>query len=401
MTHPESIESFDPREESWIRSLLQGRPFPWPHDFGAEDEARFLRITRDHGIQPLIQSRAAALPDIPRPVLASLREQAILEATWDSIRTEALGEVVQHAEREGIPLLVVKGSALAWSHYASPELRPRADQDLLLREEDLRRLEDFLSAHRWEESLSIDTEDIFSQTTWVTRRSGFRLAFDLHWRMSNLKPVARMFDLDSLLERSREVTAGGFRFRAPSSPDALLIATTHRVAHHPGADRVIWLYDIHLLFESLSQAEEDELWRRAVKAEATSILVDGLAAARRWFGTRESRLEMQPDPSEPTAVLLQGARRGVHDAMLSLRWAGGWRMRVRWLFRQFFPPPRYMMERYGAGSAIGLPLLYLRRIVIGISRLLRTPEEARRPSAGSSKEQSPPGAGRSTSGRPD
>ncbi len=77
---------------------------------------------------------------------------------------------------------------------------------------------------------------------------------------------------------------------------ALLLACMHRGTHrhnpyyvsgepHTGGDRLIWLYDLHLLAESFGEHDWQSFIARADAKGLRGICADGLATAHQCFAT--------------------------------------------------------------------------------------------------------------------
>jgi hypothetical protein len=164
--------------------------------------------------------------------------------------------------------------------------------------------------------------------------------------------------------------------RGTSSRHGLLLACLHRVAHHPGDERLIWLYDIHLLANRLSPIELEQLATAAADKKVCGVVRAGLSAAQDAFRT-----------SLPSAFLAQLERRSIAakepsrwfidgQSKLGVLWSdlhavAGWRDRVRLVGQHAFPSSAYMLRRYKARSRALLPALYTHRLFTGAWRWLR------------------------------
>lgn len=359
------------RLEPVIRALLRQTAAEWPADLGEEEIDGFLSFAATQGIQPLLYVTASRSGGVPPRVLEALHHAVLHETARETQRARLLATIIAAAEEAGASPLIIKGSALAYSHYQSPVLRPRSDHDILIREDELPRLDAALDARGFQRLVAIESDTLFSQRTYRQRDGAFPL--DVHWRISNLRVVADPFPFDELEKAAIEIDAGTVSFRAPAPADALLIAAVHRLAHHPGADRLIWLADLHLLFERMSPEEEERLWALAERRKVLSISRDGLNHAAGWFGTRAPRGHPWPLPvsrSEPSSALLSTGRTHLRDARLQWRWGGGWAFRARFLWDRMFPGADYLVKREGASSRLLLPYLILRRLVRGLRKLL-------------------------------
>jgi hypothetical protein len=162
---------------------------------------------------------------------------------------------------------------------------------------------------------------------------------------------------------------------------ALLIACMHRVAHvtaswgvdetrHYG-DRLIWLYDIHLLASGMSLQELTEFVRLAVERRIKTICSDGLSHSQRCFGTplpvEVLAALSAAGPPEPSARYLDPGR--LRFLMRDIRSLTNVYDRLRLVKEHLFPPAEYMLKKYSVSRRAWLSVLYLRRAVQGIWRL--------------------------------
>ena len=72
---------------------------------------------------------------------------------------------------------------------------------------------------------------------------------------------------------------------APRAVDALLLACVHPVMHHRNVERVLWIYDVHLLASMLSAEELDELVWLARTKKVAGVCAHQLRLAQTAFGT--------------------------------------------------------------------------------------------------------------------
>src|SRR4051812_12973674 len=103
---------------SWIGTVLRGDAEEWP-----EEPSAYVDALEEHAVAPLAYAR------LPHP---ALRDIALHAAAAEVLRLEDLRVLLVAFARHGIPLLILKGTALAYDVYDEPELRPRADTDLLI-----------------------------------------------------------------------------------------------------------------------------------------------------------------------------------------------------------------------------------------------------------------------------
>lgn len=203
----------------------------------------------------------------PEPArwLASLRQKVFAVAVDNLRRDRELQEALARLDGEGIPLILLKGSAL---RVERPGMAGRfqCDVDVLLRREDLERAEAILS------DLGFELDESFLERDRLLT-DHFHLGFhrrgaavELHWDVDAESPSGF---IDRLWERSREVCFDGRTFRVLAPEHQLLFGCLHlsRHAFHRG---VRWLADLKLLLPAPADvrerfAEEARVWpNRAV-----------------------------------------------------------------------------------------------------------------------------------------
>lgn len=357
-----------------LAGLLTGAP---EHASGHDDDPETLRAAAveqgidalvwrriEHAAGPLEGLRDALYPGVRAAVSREIFLQAELQAVFAAL------------DAAGIPVLVTKGTALAYACYAEPWLRPRADTDLLVRRADVEAAAAVLEARGYSRSVAISTGEHVSHQAAFERRdpNGVRHVLDLHWRIANPQVVAGALAFDALRAGSRGIPALGGR--TPSAADSLALACVHRLAHHQGHERLIWLHDM----VTLARTMDMDAWRAfadlAGRQGIAAICLDGLSAARRYF-----RLPVPPGVEERLAAAAPGEASRIYvdgpvtrrDVLLSdLAHLGTWRARIRLLREHVFPPPAFMRQRYGTHVRWPLPALYLHRFLTGAARWHRS-----------------------------
>jgi hypothetical protein len=348
-----------------LRALLRSEPAQWPAEADDHDAARMLVSIEQHGIGPLLYSR---LRDDSWPVRPALRDAAIRAAAIESLRRADLRELLAAFETEGIRVVIIKGTALAYDLYASPELRPRGDTDLLIAESDRESMTRLLHGLGYESRLTSGDTLAVRQQSFV--RSGH--TYDVHWDISNSPIVRDALPFAEIVDRAMIVSRIAPNALAPSHVDALLLACIHRVAHHHDNERLIWLYDIHLLREAMTEEEHSRFWRLAAERRVVTICEHSIELADSWFATskddRHRAGAMTRD--EPSAAFLNRNRRRaaiLRDEIQAL----GWRARLRRVRELAFPPAGFMRQSFPSAPAVALPALYVWRGARGMVRLLR------------------------------
>ena len=317
----------------------------WPEDATAEE----THAIEEHGMLPLVY-RWSRIP--------ALREPALRAAGLETIQAGVLREVL--AVLPGTPL-VTKGTSLAYSLYGSPDLRPRTDVDLLIDEGDLERVREAFHSIGFQETVSVIRQQMFYRID----SNRIMQSYDVHLDITNNATTAGVLQYGELRARAMRIPA--IDAFAPSHEDALLYACVHRVVHHYDVERLIWLYDIHLLYDVV---DRDVFWARAKERRVVTICRHSILLAREWFGGDAGELPA-PVEGEPSRLFLDRDRSRAALLAGDLAALKSWRDRLRVLGTLAFPSAEYMRQRFGVRSQVLLPAYYVWRGVRGVTRLFR------------------------------
>jgi hypothetical protein len=354
---------------SLLRASLRGEPAMWPAEAGSEDAAQLLESIEQHGVGPLVYSRLAG---DSWPIYAALRDGAIRAAAMESLRLADLRALLAGLAGRGIRVVIIKGTGLAYDVYGAPELRPRGDTDLLVAEPDVDVLRRLMLELGYESQLTSGDTLAVRQQSFV--RGGH--VYDVHWDVSNSPVVRDALPFDEVISRAIAVPRIAANALAPSHADALLLACIHRVAHHHDNERLIWLYDIHLLREAMPPDEHARFWRLAADRRVVAICERSIELADAWFAksSHDRAVDWLTDDErtrdEPSAAFLDRNRRRASVLGGDLK-ALGWRSRLRRLRELALPPPAFIRQSFPAAPAVALPALYVWRGARGVARLFR------------------------------
>lgn len=362
----------------WLADALLGSAHlaPWcAFDLSAE---ALLAAARDEGVTVALLHRLGkhpCWPDLPQVLTTALARDAKQAVAWEMFSHAALHEVLDALAAAGIDCLLLKGTALAYLLYPVPHARPRGDVDLLVADRaTAERALQQLAALGYERLLGMQGRYISHQFA-CTRRAGNHhvLMIDLHWGLSNSNFFAQRFSFSDLWSERRPVAALGPQAQALSARHALVHALFHRAWHlgEGDPDRLIWLYDIHLLCRSFDR----EHWRAFVDAVARRGLQPlcraGLQDLQAVFATPippsvDAALAAAPPRGFLNQMhLLQPGKRRTLTDLLSLP---SWRQRLGYLRETLFPDADYMRQRFGAHSRWQRSIAYLRRALNGLSK---------------------------------
>ncbi len=336
----------------------------------------FLGLAREHRVDRLAAWRIAARSDDAEAwfgtAFGRVREEARAAAVVDAVRDREIAAVLARiAAVDGARPLLMKGAALAHSHYPHSWLRPRLDTDLLVSLSSTREVFEALRVFGYEQTPSTSGALVISQASFTRIDSfGVTHALDVHWNIANWQVIARVTSHADLALRSIAVPALGPAARELSRADALLVACLHRAAHHRDSEELLWLYDIHLLVERLTAADWTFVLDAAARGEVKTICRRGLGLAIEYFGSPVPPKVMDAlagAGDEPSSIYVSKDLRLVDGLLLDLR-SLSWRDRVRLIAEHLCPPPEYIRQKYGLTSRRSLLVFYARRIAAGVPR---------------------------------
>jgi hypothetical protein len=359
-----------------LAAAIRGEAPGWPAG-DAPAPAELLRVATEQGLDVLVASRADTLATWPAGLRASfaarLRDACVVEA----VREREIVRLLDGLRDAGVHPLLVKGTALAYSVYGSPHLRPRVDTDLLVAEAEAEGAMRALESLGYARSAQ-NVGQLVSHQVALARidAHGVWHAVDVHWRLANPHVFANLLPFGELADAAVPLPALGPHARTPGDPHAVLVAALHLAAHHAHHVRLIWLYDLDLLCRRMSADALGEVAAMARERGLASVCARGLHLARRWFDTPVpagvlAALDAVDARSEKPARYVAGSVGKLGTLISDLRTLPTWGARARLLYEHAFPPAEYMLRSYRTSRRSWLPALYLHRMVTGGWRWLR------------------------------
>jgi hypothetical protein len=330
---------------------------------------------QDHGVLPLV-ARSAERAGWPAELCERLRADAAAETARALLRRNELQRVAAAFAKANVPVFLIKGAHLESVCYETPDLRPRSDTDLLIRETDRSEVHGLLTGAGYQPAAHVRGTVAFTQFHFVRHDAmGAVHRLDLHWRISNPAVFASRLRWSDFW--TRRVAAGGLPpgVFVPSLPLALVIACIHRVAHHGCSDRLIWLCDLHRIAARLTDRDWRDLVRFASGRHVLQVLASGIDATARHLDTRlpawvVTTFRDAADADEELSRFLDGSLRPIEVLLSDWRQLRGLAPRLAFLREHLFPAADVIRSRYGVSTTLGLPFLYAHRLATGAFRWL-------------------------------
>ena len=245
---PALLECASPaRDHQRLAGLL--RPADW---------ARLLMLAEEHGVAVHLAASLRHLeenlvpPEIRRTLVDRQRGQIFLTLKL----TVELFSLLERFTSDGIGALVVKGPVLAMQAYGDPAMRSYGDLDLLVRQKDIRRATELMSAAGYAAAVpltAIDAGKIPGQ--YLFSKPGSKLIVELH-NDRTLRYFPRRLPLEEFFERQIRVRLDAHEAPALSVEDELVLICIHGAKHL--WERLMWIADV----AALVSRQTDIDWRR-------------------------------------------------------------------------------------------------------------------------------------------
>jgi Uncharacterised nucleotidyltransferase len=375
------------REESLICAALRGENPDWPRDAGDTFVASFLERIAYHGVEGLLYQHVQVghLKGWPESVLRTCRTASITRALWECAHSAVIKRALGRLNDAEILPIIFKGTALAYNVYLSPWLRRRGDTDLIVpfdrRDQAARELE--AAGFVCEDGPRGDLTSYQVAYTYIAQYM-YPHTVDLHWRINDSQVLSNILTYQELWENRRALPTLCPHAVAAGSVHALFLACMHRAGHRQspyfvgnveyyGGDRLIWVYDIHLILREFDSISYNEFTALANRKGLAQICSEGLLEARDCFGATI--------PEEVFQTLAIAGSDGMASQYLSASVGKQYLMnfmavdgivnKLRFIGQISLPPRRYMRRVYSRVRLRWLPWLYARRALVEISKRLR------------------------------
>lgn len=275
-----------------LRGALTGQAPVFPAPLTETDWDAVMKCSAEHKLLPLMADAVHTLPGGPE-VLARYRSAIRQQVMVQALKTDEFLQLYRFLDRAGIRPLVVKGILLR-SLYPKPDLRPSADEDLVVKPEA------FAAARQALEDFGmVCVSPNQNQQELAFRKQGSPLYIELH---SALFPdggevYSRWNDLfRDVADRAEPVEVLGTPLLAPEPADHLLYLIGHALKHflHSGFG-IRQICDIGMFVQIYGH---QICWNRVVSGcgqlQATAFTAAIFRIAQRHLGFRLEEAGIPP-----------------------------------------------------------------------------------------------------------
>ena len=330
---------------------------------------RFLQQAAKHAVAPLIYDtvRDDSEP-LPPWVREKLRRAYYQAAARNTLFYEELAAIVRTFNQANIPIILLKGAALAQGTYRNLALRPMSDLDLLVTSELMLGAEELLTQRGY--TVLDGAESYLRHMTFEHPNSNAGTHVEIHSHIVSSPYYRRAIPEEWLWRDPAELLVDGVPALTLSPQASIVHSCLHFLDHIGTRGSLLWLCDIaevardiDLDWDSLAHTLgefEIALPVRSVLLECQELL--GLPIpADPW----RQLLSYRPGIVENKAYqfCLSPRRSTASKTFFDFLTTDGLRARTRLLSSRLLPSSEYMIKRYSIRNPRLVPLYYPRMIL--------------------------------------
>jgi len=279
--------------------------------FRSVDWTRLFALAEDHGVTGHLAASLRGLEEdlVPPEIRQALADRQRARNFLTLRLTAELFRIVDRFASEGIGALAVKGPVLAMQAYGDPAMRSYGDLDLLVRQRDIRRATELMSAAGFAPAIplsAIDAGKIPGQYLFSLPDS--KLIVELH-NDRTLRYFPRRLPLEDCFSRQVRVRLDSHEVPALSAEDELVLICIHGAKHF--WERLMWIADVAALVSRQKNIDWQQVSASAKEVGAKRMLHMGLRLA--------GGLLKMPFP-ERIAPAVQADAVATHLAAQALTW---------------------------------------------------------------------------------
>jgi len=279
-SHPSGVASY---KNEWCALLECASP---SHDrqrlaglLRCADWARLLVLAEAHGVAGHLTACLRSLDEdvVPSEVRQTLVDSRRAQNFFTLRLTAELFRILDRFTSEGIGALVVKGPVLAVQAYGDPAMRAYGDLDLLVRQRDIRRATELLSAAGFSPAVPLSTIDAGRiPGQYLFSKPDSKLIVELHNDLT-LRYFPRRLPIEEFFARQIRVRLDAREAPALSVEDELVLICIHGAKHF--WERLMWIADVAALVSRQTGIDWQRVADSAQAVEAERMLHTGLRLA--------------------------------------------------------------------------------------------------------------------------
>jgi Uncharacterised nucleotidyltransferase len=347
--------------ERWLADVMVGQVVTDPLRAGHEVQA-CLDLALQHEVVGLVNTRLQQADAANGGLLQAFEAAAHAETMKSMVQEREIGLLLKQAQRLGTPVLLLKGTALAYWAYEQPQMRACKDIDLLVptREQAMDLTRAAQSACGW----AVCQEMGYELQCTKAISPAVELELDVHWRLVNTPLFAEVFGFEELMQESRPIPALAANAFGLGLVHAFIHACLHRMANVASGtpDNLKWLFDVHVLQLRFTPQDWRELLAVCQAKQMAGLCLSGMQAAANCWGAVASPAFMQDLAGAQKTEELDMARMADwrYAQSMSFQSLTTWGQKWHWLRERVFANRSYLAAIYNKPQASYLTLLGIR-----------------------------------------
>ena len=359
-------------------------------EFTPADWELFARMADREGVAPLMYWKLKdTSKEVPPSTFNFLRSTYYQTLAQNTLMYRELERILEALDEASIPVIVLKGAALAATVYEDIGLRPMGDLDLLVKRENLDRAAETIKTvgfHRVSKDRIPGLNELIGHAFLLMSNSKQNIAIELHWNLIEGSADWRSPPTDWFWQQSyrvdkvncRECIGIGWPSLLPVS-NLLYLAAHMMLQHGLSQSRLLWLFDINQL---ISVRYEEIHWNELISRAKTFNWVEAIGITLQEV---HNRFKTPVDASALVSFSVQqnkkawsfiGAKARSPETrfLRELRTLSTltWWARVLLIFSILFPSPVHVQRQYNLRSIWLSPVFYIYRWMDILMDSLRT-----------------------------
>lgn len=287
---------------------------------------------------------------------------------------QELRALLERLDDRQIPVVVLKGCALAATLYPDVSLRPLSDIDLLVPQWQFNPVRQVITARGYEPGIEM-SEDfplLFMNQEHFLCKDRFPPKVEIHRHVLGSPYYWSRAPVEWFWRRTVKFSVNNYVGQMLAPEAQLVHLSTHLVLQHRNRG-LSWSYDIALLL----QRYRNELnWEEVFQAAHAFGLVQALEIAIRdaselWRVPLCDEVvarfcTFQPDLKDRFAFGMTTANHRQVRNFATVLFTRGTHARLQFWIRKFFPSGAYMRDRFAVRHALLLPFYYVWRLLRGL-----------------------------------
>ena len=229
-----------------------------------EEWQELLDLARIQAISPLLYQKLKIIEEVevPAKIMQELQNDYLLNLARNMILFHKLVDILKRCNEEKIPVIPLKGAYLAEHIYNSIGVRTMSDIDILVKQEDLQRVEQILLSNGFQPEQGV--REIFDNTPhfgYTLVENNQPMMIEVHWDLIPARDDLPV-DIKSIWKNSRPSEINTVPAYEMAPEDLLLHLSVH-ASKHVFQNGLRMVYDIA---ETLRHFEKEIDWPKLQQA---------------------------------------------------------------------------------------------------------------------------------------